>query len=326
MTESLINPRNLYSEIAKILKGRAVSANGNPVVIRPTLNILLNAEPFKGFLNSEASTPSMIEDRKCQNAVIHDALYLERMFTQEYPADPTKDYDTKLMLMRKFPEFIHVPSFKDSTRLHVHASSWSSNMSYWAQARGPMRVTEEELITQAHNDLDSIMGDIFRFNATQEFDPDELLENDPDLSNLKQNFLTNFVNYVTEETYVEDKFDLIPEFLESAINANNPEATERIYEQSPMISTNLRGKWAVSTEFDSFSEFLDSLTDLEPSSSVRLTLLKPSPIIDGISGYPFITAESATGFVDDDGVRSTTATIDSYLITLPTVNKASGMQ
>lgn len=331
LTESLIKPKELYSELAKVIKGRTLNSASGPVLLRPELNFKLLANPLRGQLRSNVSTPGMIEEKQCHSNAIHDPLSLHAQWRDELPVNPADDYKTKLQLMKAFPKFIHVPSFRDGVPLHIHISSWSVNMNYSVAVRGDIGLTLDQISTNINERTmdghiyDEFFGDIYNYNATQNFDPDELLEEDPNLDHLSQNFLSNFVDYVTSQTWADELFPMLPQELIDAHENLQTRVDTHLRSMTANVAGNLLAKWAVSTEFSDFREFADSLEYSQPNSRIRLTIIESTPKLDGLEGVGFLITKTMTAICNDDGDIILSGSPEELLISLPKIQKSDGI-
>lgn len=331
LTESLIQPKELYSELAKVIKGRALNAVSAPVLLRPELNFKLMGNPLRGQLRSNLSTPGMVEEKQCRSNAIHDPLRLHEQWRDELPVNPADDYKTKLQLMKAFPKFIHVPSFRTGVPLHVHVSSWAVNINYTVAIRGEIGITLDQLSANLNERTldervyDDFFGDLYNYNATQSFDPDGLLEADPDLNHLSQNFLSGFVDFVTSQTWADELFPMLPQELMAEHENLQTRVETCLRSMTSNVAGNLLAKWTVSTEFSDFREFADSLDYHQPNSRVRLTLLESTPNLDGLEGVGFVIARTMTAVCNDDGELILSGSPEEVLISLPKIQKSDGI-
>lgn len=331
MTESLIQPKELYSEMAKVIKGRALSSVSTPVLLRPELNFKLMGNPLRGQLRSNVSTPGMVEEKQCRSNAIHDPLSLHEQWREDLPVNPADDYKTKLQLMKAFPKFIHVPSFRNGVPLHIHVSSWAVNMNYTVAIRGEIGITLDQLSanlnerTMDNRIYDEFFGDLYNYNATQSFDPDGLLEADPDLNHLSQNFLSGFIDFVTSQKWADELFPMLPQELIAEHENLQTRVETRLRSMTSNLAENLLAKWTVSTEFSDFKEFADSLDYHQPNSRVRLTLIESTPNVDGLEGVGFVIARTMTAICNDDGDLIFSGLPEEVLISLPKIQKSDGI-
>lgn len=337
MVESILNKHALYADLAKTIQGRTLSGSmGIGNLIKPTIYVKLIGSPeLHGMLSSTITSRTLEVGKACNSVTTYDSIGISQQLQNDYATNPASDYATKLQLITQFPQSIHAFSFNPDTPLHIHATSWS-NSSYWSQ----VNISDSRNIPDSMPDIASMiiadsrnghidntsMRDIFTYNSLQEFDPDALLESDPDLKHLREGFLSDFINLLTESTYAHEKFPMLPEIVKEAMSSVNEDYMSDLTEQAPTIIKHLTSKWAVSTEFTDFKEFAESLEDLEPGSMVRLTILKPTPLIEGIEGVPFLVTESTTAFLSNDGDLGFPDAPETILITLPTIEKARSIQ
>ncbi len=339
LTESLIQPKELYSELVKIIKGCALTSVSTPILLHPNLNFKLMGSPLRGQLRSNVNPHVMVEEKKCRSHAIYDRLGLHDQWQNELPINPADDYKTKLQLMKAFPKFIHVPSFRTGIPLHIHISSWNANINHTVAIRGEIGITLDQLSANLNERTldgriyDDFFSDLYNYNATQSFDPDAVLEADPNLNHLSQNFLSGFIDFVTSQKWADELFPMLPQELiaehenlqtrvETSLRSMTTNMSPRIMRD---MADNLLEKWTVSTEFSDFREFADSLDYHQPNSRVRLTLIESTPNLDGLEGVGFVIARTMTAVCNDDGDLTLSGSPEEVLITLPKIQKSDGI-
>lgn len=342
MTNFTFDKSRLYSEIAKCIRVNILlGSNTTNMLIQPELQIVLKQDPslgIRGILKSVINANQFYDEKKCQDMGTRSNKLSDPY--NDIEPNPLIDYKTKIELIKAIPDSIHTPDFKSTSQLHAHVYQWTNSQPYWMQPNQTHDSTSiEEIIDYINTEAplesypatnrlvpekinDNIFGYIFESLCKQPFDPKALIEADPTLDILRKTFLTDLVEYLTDETYVDHKFNILPEEIDEVLNSKSSTYKADMIAKNISLDKYLSNKWAVTTEFEDFTQFAESL-NLEPGQPVQLTILKPTSKIEGFDGTAFVISRTAEALLDaeSNSIKILNSSLNN-IITIPTITKA----